>query len=305
MFECDAAGLAEVDKQTAKVLGSKNTCMFCCKILHKQTEKEQQTELTTKFKTCASCRCARYCSKKCQKQHWPVHKHYCDSMAHSMKYYSPILRYFSHNDSETDTMRYCLIVEILNKCMVDSLQPSPMPTGTRHSMASLSSEACQYMKVHNASGSIFLFCRPRRAAKNDYHALSWHLLDYDKVVVYCEEQRDKAIQELLRAQKATIDKQSRKRRAKYWVALCDAMAEHKAEAARFQGKCGCDWAPVYFAFATDFMPIMFWPVTDIDKNRVMLPLFDGNTAKNPTDIARNTKRRFDNPNERKQSAAGR
>ena len=31
------------------------------------------------FKKCAKCRCAAYCSKECQKEHWPVHKTVCKS----------------------------------------------------------------------------------------------------------------------------------------------------------------------------------------------------------------------------------
>eukprot|EP00122_Pirum_gemmata_P007709 Pgem_evm1s7086 len=35
------------------------------------------TNLVTAFSSCSGCQTVHYCSKKCQKDHWPFHKKVC------------------------------------------------------------------------------------------------------------------------------------------------------------------------------------------------------------------------------------
>lgn len=57
-------------KQTIKVRKEFGT-VYCSNCMVKERDDEE------KFKKCARCKVNYYCSRKCQKAHWPVHKHQC------------------------------------------------------------------------------------------------------------------------------------------------------------------------------------------------------------------------------------
>ena len=249
--------------------------------------------------------------------HWSTHKNVCKDMAERIEFYSSCLSVSKPDHSQKDSMRYSFMCAFLEMCMHDLLKPMVMPHDFNVSMASPSSRIYDAMKEHSASDCIFLFHRAVNravnAAENNHYALCYHMLDFEKVLGYFADKRDKAIQELLRARNSPINRyvsddidlseymESRKRRAKYWVELHGAMAHYKGTKDKFRNVCGRDWAPALYAFSTDSVPLMMWAVFK-NGSPVMVPI---QTAENHNDTAGDTKRSPDSPNERKQSAAGR
>jgi ankyrin repeat protein len=55
--------------------GAEHLCVGCGRIGESEG-KEESADL----KMCSRCRWVRYCSKECQKEHWPVHRPDCKPM---------------------------------------------------------------------------------------------------------------------------------------------------------------------------------------------------------------------------------
>ena len=60
----------------AKLLGARRA--YCS---HYRCRLSEVDILPTKMSRCAMCKEARYCSRECQKQHWPIHKGNCKQIA--------------------------------------------------------------------------------------------------------------------------------------------------------------------------------------------------------------------------------
>ena len=68
-----------IDSYTIKTERKCNNIEFCSEV-----ELDDQ-ESQVKFKYCSKCRYVKYCSKKCQLQHWSKHKLECQEMAEYKK----------------------------------------------------------------------------------------------------------------------------------------------------------------------------------------------------------------------------
>ena len=72
---CEAEGKRQTEmliRSTSKMFpgfrdGQRRQCGNCKKISREKRE----------FKTCSNCKIVHYCTKECQRAHWPVHKKYC------------------------------------------------------------------------------------------------------------------------------------------------------------------------------------------------------------------------------------